>query len=271
MTVVMTFANFKGGAGKTTNSVMSAYALAEAGKKVLLIDKDPQANATTLLSRTYANIHGQKPAIEKFLMDGLEEQTFENCVLPITENLHLIPTMPKFAYYSDFLEELFPGTKKNKYSERMAYFGHVLDTIKDDYDFVFIDVPPTISIYTDAALYASNYALIILQTQDFALDGADVFTEYMVDLVEKYDLDLEVLGVLCVIFNTTSKIDAKVIEDAEELFGTENLFETHIKHMERLKRYVAEGILIADHHDKNVMKVYNKLTKEMMERLEVLV
>lgn len=268
---VITFANFKGGAGKTTNSVMSAYALAEAGHKVLLIDKDPQANATTLLVRTYANIHNEKPEIQGFLLDGLQEGTFENCILPISENLHLIPTMPKFSYYADFLEELIPGAKKNKHGERMAYFAQVLDTVKDNYDFVFIDVPPTISMYTDAALYASDYALIILQTQDFALDGADVFTDYMVDLVEKYDLDLEVLGVLCVIFNTTSKIDAKVIADAEELFGKENIFATQVKHMERLKRYVAEGINVLDHHDKNVMKVYNQLTKEMIERLEVLV
>ena len=268
---VITFANFKGGSGKTTNSVMSAYALAAAGKKVLLIDKDPQANATTLLVRTYENAHGHKPNIQNFLMDGLNNRSFQDCILEITENLHLLPTRPQFSYYADFLEELFPGTKKTKYEERMAYFDAVLSTIKEDYDFIFIDVPPTISIYTDAALYASDYALIILQTQDFALDGADVFTDYMVNLVEKYELDLEVLGVLCVIFNTSSKIDTKVIEDAKELFGGENLFTTQVKHMERLKRYVGEGIAILDHHDKNVMKVYDELAKEILERMEVLV
>ena len=268
---VITFANFKGGSGKTTNSVMCAYALASAGHKVLLIDKDPQANATTLLVRTYENKHGQKPNIQNFLMDGLNNRSFKDCTLAITENLHLLPTKPQFSYYADFLEELFPGTKKTKYEERMAYFDAVLSTIKDDFDFIFIDVPPTISVYTDAALYASDYALIILQTQDFALDGADVFTDYMVNLVEKYELNLEVLGVLCVIFNTSSKIDTKVIEDAKELFGEENLFKTQVKHMERLKRYVGEGIAILDHHDKNVMKVYDELAKEILERMEVLV
>lgn len=268
---VITFANFKGGSGKTTNSVMTAYALAEKGKRVLVIDKDPQANATTLLVRTYANVHGEKPSIQKYLLDGLEAGTFADCTLAITDNLHLIPTTPAFSYYVDFLEEQFPGAKKTKYESRIAYFKEVLATVQDNYDFVFIDVPPTISGYTDAALYASDYALIVLQTQDYALDGADVFADYMVSLVDKYELNLDVIGVLCVIFNSRSQIDNKVIKDAADLFGEEHIFKTQIKHMERLKRYVAEGINILDHHDKNVMNVYKELTDELLERLGVLV
>ena len=268
---VITFSNFKGGTGKTTNCVMTAHMLAQKGKKVLVIDKDPQANATTLLVRTYANLHGEKPHIERFLLDGLEQGTFKDCIQPITDHLHLIPTTPAFSYYGDFLEEEIPGAKKNKYEERIAYFKRVLQTVKDDYDFVFIDVPPTISVYTDAALYASDYALIVLQTQDYSLDGADVFADYMVKLVDKYNLDLDVIGVLCVIFNSRSQIDSKVVQDAIDLFGEEHIFKTHIKHMERVKRYSAEGINDLDHHDKNVLGVYGQLANELMERVGVTV
>lgn len=268
---VITFANFKGGSGKTTNSVMSAYSLAAQGKRVLLIDKDPQANATTLLVRTYTNIHGAEPNMSHFLMDGLVKGDLSDCIIRVNENLHFIPTTPAFSYYVDFLESRFPGTKKTKYESRIAYLNELIEPLKEEYDFIFIDVPPTISAYTDAALYASDFSLIVLQTQDYALDGAEVFVDYMTELIEKYDLSLEVIGVLCVIFNNRSQIDAKVIADAAELFGGENIFDTQVKHMERLKRYVAEGIQILDHHDKKVMDVYNSLTSEMMKRLEVLV
>ena len=265
---VITFGNFKGGTGKTTNCVMTAYALAQLGYKVLVIDKDPQANGTTFLYRTYESIHNvEKVEHQNYLLDGIKQGNLEKCVISITDNLDLIPTTPAFAFYPRELQKLFKGDSKE--NERVAYFKNLLEKVKGSYDFVLVDVPPTISLFTDAALYASDYVMIVMQTQEPSLQGAEVFVEYMQQMVDTHDLDLDVVGILPVILKQDSKIDEATLINAADVFGEENLFNVRIKMMERLKRYFITGITDIDHHDKNVMKVYTSVANELLSRIDV--
>lgn len=262
--IVVTFGNFKGGTGKTTNSTMLAHSLAGLGYKVLLCDQDPQANATSLYLKTKANESDEIVSFNKTLMAAIQEEDLKQIVTEIKPNLYLLPSFSDFALYPRFLEKKFPNT-----IDRVHYFNSLLEPLKADYDFIFIDVPPTISIITDAALYASDYVVVVLQTQERSLAGAEVFTNYLQSLIDDYNAMLDIIGILPVILKNGAAVDLSTLENAKKAFGEENLFKNVVMNMERLKRFDITGITDEDMHDRRVHKVYNDIAKEFMERLQV--
>lgn len=289
MATTLLFGNMKGGVGKTTNSVMVAYQLAKQGYKTLVCDLDPQANATQLLRRTYGLQHdGEDLKIDKTMMVALSEQDIKSAIVNIMGNLDLLPSSEDFKSYPDFLEITFmpdkekiaenPSSLQSEMSavkeQRISYFAKQLEKIKDDYDVVVIDVPPTLSVFTDSAIYATDEIVIVLQTQQRSLDGAETFFEYLQQMYNSYeDVDFDILGVLPVLLKTRSGLDDQILEDAKEDFGEDALFDQIIHHMERLKRYDRTGI--ADHeltkadiHDRKIHYIYSELTKEIVERLK---
>lgn len=289
MATTLLFGNMKGGVGKTTNSVMVAYQLAKMGYKTLVCDLDPQANATQLLRRTYGlQLDGADLKIDKTMMVALSEQDIKSAIVNIMGNLDLLPSSEDFKSYPDFLEITFmpdkekiaenPSSLQSEMSavkeQRISYFAKQLEKVKDDYDVVVIDVPPTLSVFTDSAIYATDEIVIVLQTQQRSLDGAETFFEYLQQMYNSYeDVDFDILGVLPVLLKTRSGLDDQILEDAKEDFGEDALFEQIIHHMERLKRYDRTGI--ADHeltkadiHDRKIHYIYSELTKEIVERLK---
>lgn len=289
MATTLLFGNMKGGVGKTTNSVMVAYQLAKMGYKTLVCDLDPQANATQLLRRTYGLQHdGEDLKIDKTMMVALSEQDIKSAIVNIMDNLDLLPSSEDFKSYPDFLEITFmpdkekiaenPSSLRSEMAtvkeQRISYFAKQLEKVKDDYDVVVIDVPPTLSVFTDSAIYATDEIVIVLQTQQRSLDGAETFFEYLQQMYNSYeDVDFDILGVLPVLLKTRSGLDDQILEDAKEDFGEDALFEQIIHHMERLKRYDRTGI--ADHeltkadiHDRKIHYIYSELTKEIVERLK---
>lgn len=268
------FGNFKGGVGKTTNSVMTAYELAQQGYKVLVCDLDPQANSTQLLRRTYALQNGKELIIENTMMVAIQKNSIEPAIVEIMPNLDLLPSHKDFVNYPDYLELTFMPDETNYKEKRIAHFDSLLSPIKNQYDFIIFDVPPTLSIYTDTALYASDFIIIVLQTQQRSLDGAEAFWEYLQELYNRYDaIDFDILGVLPVLLKNDSGIDNQIISDAKNTFGNDVLFNTIIKHMERLKRYDRKGISekgiteLADFHDTKVHTLYRDFTTELIQRV----
>lgn len=272
--IVMTYANFKGGVGKTTNSVMTAYELAKKGYKTLVCDLDPQANATQLLRRTYGLQNEQKELkINNTMMVALSNGNINEAIVKIMDNLYLLPSYSDFTEYPDFLELKYPATEDNYKEKRIVYFKQQLDKVKGDYDFVIVDVPPTLSIYTDSAVYASDEVIIVLQTQQRSLDGAEAFFEYLQRTYDKYPTtNFDILGVLAVLLKNNVGLDSQILDDAENIFGHNMLFQMIIHHMERLKRYDRTGIADkdlspSDFHDTKVHYTYLTLTDEILERL----
>ncbi|EAC3669535.1 ParA family protein, partial [Listeria monocytogenes] len=137
-----------------------------------------------------------------------------------------------------------------------------------------IDVPPTLSSYTDSALYSSDYTIIVLQTQERSLVGAEAYVKYLQELIDNYHADFDILGVLPVLLKNNAAVDISTLENAKESFGEQNLFKTVVKNMERLKRYDLIGIVdpevdgSADMHDKRVLNLYKNVTTELLERLD---
>ena len=283
------YGNMKGGVGKTTNSVMTAYQLAKLGYKTLVCDLDPQANATQLLRRTYGLQHGTDLQINKTMMVALTEENIKSAIVNIMDNLYLLPSSEDFKNYPDFLEMKFMLDKEkieagdsttlqsemSKVKEqRISYFAQQLAKVRDEYDFVIIDVPPTLSIFTDSAIYATDFVIIVLQTQQRSLDGAETFFEYLQQMYNDYaNIDFDILGVLAVLIKNNVGLDNQILKDAETDFGKDMLFNQIIRHMERLKRYdrtgIAEkGLTKYDMHDTRLHYIYNTLTKEIVARLK---
>lgn len=263
-TKVVTFGNYKGGTGKTTNSTMIGYALSELGHKVLLVDQDPQGNATSLYLRTKANLTNEVTAFEKTLMTAVKEENLKPIVTKIKENLYILPGHSDFSVYPTYLEKRFPNSEE----DRIKFFKTILDPIKDDFDYVFIDVPPTESYYTHGALYASDLVVVVLQTHERSLIGAQSFIKYLQSLIYDYDADLDILGILPVLLKNNSLIDREILDTAVETFGEENMFKNVIKNMERLKRFDMTGITDEDMHDRKVHKVYKDVALEFLERMK---
>ena len=283
------YGNMKGGVGKTTNSVMTAYQLAKLGYKTLVCDLDPQANATQLLRRTYGLQHETDLQIGKTMMVALTEENIKPTIVNIMDNLYLLPSSEDFKNYPDFLEMKFMLDKEKIESgdsttlqsemskvkeQRIAYFAQQLAKVRDEYDFVIIDVPPTLSIFTDSAIYATDFVIIVLQTQQRSLDGAETFFEYLQQMYNDYaNIDFDILGVLAVLLKNNVGLDNQILKDAETDFGKDMLFNQIIRHMERLKRYdrtgIAEkGLTKYDMHDTRLHYIYNTLTKEIVARLK---
>lgn len=283
------YGNMKGGVGKTTNSVMTAYQLAKLGYKTLVCDLDPQANATQLLRRTYGLQHGSDLQIDKTMMVALMDENIKPAIVIIMDNLYLLPSSEDFKNYPDFLEMKFmldkekiqAGDSNTLQSEmskvkeqRIAYFAQQLAKVRDEYDFIIIDVPPTLSIFTDSAIYATDFVIIALQTQQRSLDGAETFFEYLQQMYNDYtNVDFDILGVLAVLLKNNAGLDSQILKDAETDFGKDMLFDQIIRHMERLKRYdrtgIAEkGLTKYDMHDTRLHYIYNTLTKEIVSRLK---
>ena len=259
---VVTFGNFKGGTGKTTNSTMIAYALSDLGYKVLLSDQDPQANATSLYLKTKSEISGEIVSFKKTLMSAIQEENLSEIITEIKDNLFLLPSFSDFALYPRFLEKKFPNEV-----DRVQYFSKLLDSVKDDFDFIFIDVPPTSSIITDSALYASDFVVVVLQTHERSLQGAEVFTQYLQGLIDDYGANLDIIGILPVLLKNGAAVDLATLENAKEIFGEENLFDIVVKNMERLKRFDITGITDNDMHDRRVHNSYKAIAEEFIERL----
>lgn len=263
---IISFANFKGGVGKTSTTALVSYNLAEMGYKCLTIDFDAQANLTSLLLKTKAN-ENDVITIKTTLMSALKDnKNLKDVIIKISDNLDLIPNAVDFSVYPRFLENEF-----TKEIDRVSFMKNKIEPLKSDYDFIFIDVPPTLSLLNDTAFYACDDIVIVLQTQERSLAGAEVFLDYLQEtLVSDFKAEVDVLGVLPVLSKKGARVDEVVLSEAAKLFGDEYIFDNKISLMERVKRMDMVGITNnkKDVHDRNVHLFFSKVAVELIERLE---
>ncbi len=205
-TRVIAIANQKGGVGKTTTTVNLGAALAELGQRVLLIDLDPQANASTGL--------GINPrAIEKNMYDVLLGDTpLEDTLEPAAdvEGLFVAPSSLDLAGAEI---ELVPGFNRER---RLI---DALAPIVDDYDFVFIDCPPSLGLLTINALVAATEVLVPIQCEYYALEGVGQLVRN-VDLVRKsLNQALEISTIVLVMYDARTKLAGQVVDEVRNHFG----------------------------------------------------
>lgn len=265
MAITITVGNYKGGVGKTTNAVLNSYEFAKKGKRTLLVDLDPQSNATKSLMLTKSILNPDEiVTVEKTLMKGIQEGNLDGLEVEITDNLYLIPS---YVDFQDFAKFLYKNCASE--AEEDHYFKGLLEKIKNKYDYIFIDVPPMSLEVTKNAVVASDYVLIALQTQERSLTGAENYVNELIKLKEQYDLDIEVVGILPVLLKNNGKVDEYIMENAREIFGEENLFKNIVPQMERIKRFDVNGITEKDRHDMNVIELYETISDELLSRIDM--
>lgn len=260
----ITIGNYKGGAGKTTNATLIGYSLSNMGINTLVIDLDPQSNATKELMLTkFVNFPEEEgTTINKTLMAGIEAGTIDDLPVQIKENLSLVPS---FIDFEGFAKYLYRQTNNDQ--EEDFFLSKYFEPLKNKFDMIILDVPPMSIEITKNAVTSSDFVLISLQTQEYSLTGAESYVEELGKLTAQYQLDLDVVGILPVLMKNHGKVDEYILDSAKESFGAENIFQTYIPQMERIKRFAVNGITDQDRHDKKVLEVYKKVSTELLERL----
>lgn len=268
MAKIITTGNLKGGVGKTTNAVLLSYTLSRLGYRTCLIDIDMQADATDLVFTTMEFVYKKDPQeIFDYTFYGAMEKevNLSNAIINITDTWSLLPSDVDLVNYENFLE-----SKKLSKKNKDFYLKSKINEIENDYDYIIIDVPPTINIFTDSAIVASDYILIILQTQMKSYRKAVRYANYLSQLRDTYDLDVKAIGILPVLMENDSEYDKQILELAAEEFGKKNIFSTPVKQLRRIKRFDWTGITNNknDVHDKTVHNLYEKIVMELLQRIE---
>lgn len=274
MSLNICLGNYKGGVGKTKNTVMLAYTLAQQGKKCLVMDLDPQGNATTVLARTKQNQNTSKVFnFDKTLMGAVQDEDLSEILVEIMPNLSLLPSYIDFSNYSTFLDLKFGLVASDDphftkiVDQKIKYLKTLIQPLEEQFDYIFFDVPPTKSYITDSAVMASDYVLIVLQTQELSLDGATQYLQDLQSLAEVHGGNFEICGVLPVLMDGRASLDKLVLKHAAEVFGKGNIFSLKVPNMSRLKRFDNTGIQEKDQFDRKVLGFYKRVTSEFEKRI----
>lgn len=232
--------NFKGGVGKSTTVQMLSFESAyQKNRKTLVIDLDPQGNTSDVLSLTAENF-GNDDVPEEFdqtIWEAVRGGKITDSIYNIMPNLDLIPANISFSDFPDHMIAKYPQDKLAQFK----YMEKLFEPLKTMYDVIYIDVPPTISTYSNAAMYVAEYVIVILQTQVKSLKGAQNYIDYMNFFIEQYNTSLEVVGIVPFMMQKRDSVDQEIYHAAKEIYGG-HLLETVVLNQSRLKRYDGSGI-----------------------------
>ena len=252
--MIISFTNQKGGVGKTTSAVNIAATVAALDKKVLLVDIDPQGNASTGVGfMDRANLRSSYNVITENLTitDAIYHTEFKN--------LDLVPSSIDLASAELEIAD-FPA--------RERILKGALSVVKDKYDYIFIDCPPALGLLTINALTASNGVIIPCPCEFYALEGLVQLTNTVESIKEYHNPDLEILGVLVTMYNSRLNLSQSIINDLRAHFGN-LLFKTTVVRNVRLAEAPSYGtpVLYLDKFSKGAQN-YIAVAKELIERVE---
>jgi len=251
---IITFANQKGGVGKTTSAVNIAAEAGFAGKRVLLVDNDPQGNATS--------------GVGLFDKRSIKYSTYSTIIDPSTvrqsihktayKNLDVMPSNINLAGAEIEIIE---------FNDRHKRLKTALDEIRDDYDYIFIDCPPTLGLLTVNALVASDGIIIPMQCEYFALEGLAQLSLSIKKVKQMYNPSLELVGILITMYNGRLNLSLQVMSELKKYYA-DKLFKTVISRNVRLSEAPSYGkpIKYFDKYSKGSMS-YADVTQEIFERI----
>lgn len=247
---IISFINHKGGVGKTTTTLNLGKALSKEGKKVLIIDFDPQANLSLSIKK-----NGLTPNITQILTQN-PPISIKNAIHSISDNFDIIPTSLDLSS-----TEIQLQNDVNGYFKLKKY----LKELNSEYDYILIDCPPSLGILTFNALIASKFAIIVVQAEFLAVQGLQTITNFIEQLQDNLNPDLKICGMLLTQVNHTV-FRKSIVELVNSVYGGD-VFETQIRQNIELAEATAEGKDIFSYKPKSTGATdYHELAKEIIKK-----
>lgn len=250
---IIAVANQKGGVGKTTTAVNISAILAKRGKKVMLIDADPQGNASSGL--------GLEKEVENSLYDVLINEVEINQTLQNTDikNLKVCPSNMNLAGAE--VELVSQMSREQRLKEK-------IDEIREDYDYILIDCPPSLGLITLNAFTASNSVLIPVQCEYYALEGLGQLLN-TINLVKKHlNKELEIEGAVLTMYDMRTNLSNQVVREVNRYFG-DKVYKTVIPRNIKLSEAPSYGLPITLYDEKSKgARAYEKLAREILKNDE---
>ncbi len=252
MTQIISIANQKGGVGKTTTAINLSAALAKIGKRVLLVDCDSQANATTGMGI-------DKPSLENSLYQGMiGEADIDELILPtVLPKLMMIPANIDLI---GFEIEMVSAKGREK------QLKNLLGQTEDRFDYIIIDCPPALSLLTLNAFTASHSVLIPLQSEFYALEGLGQLLNTIKRVKSSFNPGLKIKGILLTMYDRRTNLSQNVVEDAKKYFK-DLVFKTKIPRNVKLGEAPSYGlpVILYDKQSQG-SKSYVAFARELLKR-----
>ena len=250
--IVLSIINQKGGVGKSTTAINLAAALAEKKNKVLVVDFDPQGNSTSGFGIEKEELEAD--IYDALLSDYPIEQLVTETVVP---GAYVVPATIQLA-----------GAEIELVSQmaREAVLKSLIDPLREDFDYIFIDCPPSLGLLTVNALVATDGLLIPIQCEYYALEGVTKLLESMKMVKARLNRNLTVFGVLMTMYDSRTTLSKQVVEEVQKYFG-DVMFKTVIPRSVKVSEAPSHGLPVTLYAPTNKGSVaYKELAKEVMKR-----